>query len=115
MSQMIQKHVDTVRKKLESIDCVKKVYFQPPSSIYLEYPCIIFELANYSSRHADNNIYLDWPRFTVTVISKNPESCIPDKLRYIRGDFIARFDRFFTFDNLNHWVFELTSTKIEDK
>ena len=114
MSQMMKKHVDVVRNELESIDGVKKVYFQPPSSVYLEYPCIIFELSNFSSHHANNNIYLDWPRFTVTVISKDPESCIPEKLKNIRGDFRTRFDRFFTFDNLNHWVYELTSTKLEN-
>ena len=103
-----------VQSKLESIAGVKKVYYQPPSSIKIEYPCIIYNISNYVSNNANNDVYLDWPRYTVTVISKNPESSIPDQIKHIRGDFIASFSRFYTTDNLNHWVFDLVVTKSND-
>lgn len=103
-----------VQNKLESIRGVKKVYFQPPASVHLEYPCIIYSLSNYMTNDANNKLYLDWPRYNVMVISKNPESEIPRIIREFRGDFSASFDRFYTIDNLNHWVFDLVVTKSVD-
>lgn len=104
-----------VQNKLEALNGVRKVYFQPPPNIKLEYPCIIYELSNYVSNEANNALYLDWPRYTVTVISKDPEYDIPRVLRNTKGDFSFSFDRFFTYDNLNHWVFDLTVTKSIEK
>lgn len=80
------------------------VYFQPPESLKLHYPCIIYELSDDSVIHADDDKYLRKKRYTVTVIDKNPDSIIPDeiiKLRY------CNFDRFFISDNLNHFAFTL--------
>ena len=115
MYQTPMKKRMVVQNKLESICGVKKVYFQPPASIHLEYPCIIYSLNNYVSNDANNKMYLDWPRYTVAVISKNPESKIPEIIRNFRGNFSASFDRFYTVDNLNHWVFDLVVTKSIDE
>lgn len=111
----VQKQRLVVQKKLESIKCVKHVYYQPPSSERLEYPCIIYELSNYESFNANNKSYLYWPRYTVTAISSDPESMIPEIIRKFSDGFYTTFSRFFTVDNLNHWVFDMVVTKSIDE
>ena len=109
-----QKQRMVVQDKLETLNNVRKVYYQPPASIKIEYPCVIYTLSNYLSNRANNRLYLDWPRYTVTVIDKNPESEIPDQLKNLTNGFVVTFDRFYTYDNLNHWVFDLVVTKAND-
>lgn len=88
----------------EEILETKNVYFQPPESIKIKYPCIIYHLANEDKLYADNNPYSRTKMYTVTVIDKNPDSLIPDKI----GDLpMSSFDRFFTSNNLNHFVYRL--------
>lgn len=82
----------------------KHVYFQPPETVKLIYPCILYRLSADFPGHADNIKYFGMKRYTVTVIDRNPDSVIPDlvaKLPY------CRFDRFYAADYLNHFVFEL--------
>lgn len=82
----------------------KHVYFQPPETVKLLYPCILYKLSTDLPRHADNIKYFNMKCYTVTVIDRNPDSDIPDlvaKLPY------CRFDRFYAVDYLNHFVFEL--------
>ena len=43
---------------LESIPGVEKVYFQPPESVKLVYPCILYEYSRASHIYADNITYL---------------------------------------------------------
>ena len=89
---------------LKAIPGVREVYFQPPESIKLNYPCIIYNLDRSEAHHADNKKYIHKNRYTITVIDKNPDSVIPGSVTDL--DYCA-FDRFFTSDNLNHYVFTL--------
>lgn len=81
-----------------------KVYFQPPSSIRLEYPCIIYELEDINTSYADSVKYTKIKVYSVTVIDQNPDSDIPNKL--LNLDY-CEFNRYFISDNLNHYVFTL--------
>lgn len=82
----------------------RNVYFQPPTNIRMEYPCIVYELGAIDATYADDKPYSHHRRYTVTVIDKNPDSDIPSKI----GQFpTSRFDRMFTSDNLNHFVYSL--------
>lgn len=80
------------------------VYFQPPPSVQMEYPCIVYsrdyELYNY----ADDITYKRRKRYLVTVIDRNPDSEIPDKIAELP---LCTYDRFYTADNLNHDVYKL--------
>ena len=80
------------------------VYFQPPETIKMKYPCIVYERSSANTRFADNSPYIYKKRYTVTVIDKNPDSDIPDKIAHLP---MCTFDRHFTSDNLNHDVFTL--------
>lgn len=46
-----------LEEKLRGILGNDNVYFQPPSSIKLHYPCIIFELTRTNVARADNTAY----------------------------------------------------------
>lgn len=89
---------------LKNLPGVSKAYFQPPATVKMTYPCIVYELNNMDTQFADDNPYVIRKGYTVTVIDPDPDSKIPDyvsKLKY------CRFDRFFTVDNLNHFIFKL--------
>lgn len=81
------------------------VYFQPPSSIRLVYPCIIYNLSNIQSRKADNFSYNLDNAYEVTYIDKDPDNDF--KTRMMEEFPKCRFNRFFTYDNLNHYVYSL--------
>lgn len=80
------------------------VYFQPPTNIKMSYPSIVYQRDDYSVKYADNNLYDRQARFQVTVIDRDPDSPIPDKIAELP---LCSFDRFFIEDNLNHNVFNL--------
>jgi hypothetical protein len=80
------------------------VYFQPPPSIKMVYPCIVYKRSNVDTKFADNRPYLIEKRYQVTVIASDPDSDIPDKLALLPK---CTFDRHFTADNLNHDVYNL--------
>lgn len=81
------------------------VYFQPPESIKMKYPCIVYSLADIDSRFADNIPYLHKRRYSVTVIDRDPDSSIRDKMTYLKN---CSYERGFTADNLYHYIFNIT-------
>lgn len=85
---------------LHSIDWVAGVYFQPPPSVRMKYPAIVYHLDGEWVRHADDIRYAGKDRYLVTVIDPNPDSEIPQTLVNLLP--YGSFDRFFTSDNLNH-------------
>jgi hypothetical protein len=81
-----------------------QVYFQPPPNVNMVYPCIVykrdFELTNF----ADDKPYLHRKRYQVTVIDRDVDSAIPNKIAELP---LCSYDRFYTTENLNHDVFKL--------
>ena len=80
------------------------VYFQPPETIKMRYPCIVYDISGIPEKFANNGPYKVDRRYSVTVIDRDPDSKIPDdilKLRY------CTFDRHFVSDNLHHFTFTL--------
>jgi len=80
------------------------VYFQPPPSIQLKYPCIVYHREYEQVNHADDIPYKRRKRYMVTVIDRDPDSVIPDKISELP---MCSYDRFYTSDNLNHDVYKL--------
>ena len=80
----------------------RNVYFQPPSTIKMQYPCIVYSRAGMDTTHANNQPYTIRERFEVTVIDPNPASVIPYAISQLP---MTRFNRQYTADNLNHSVF----------
>lgn len=84
---------------LVAIPDVKKVYFQPPPNIVLEYPCIVYNRDNINTEFADNLPYSQTKRYSVTVIDRDPDSEIHLKVAELPR---SSYSRFFTKDGLNH-------------
>ncbi len=80
------------------------VYFQPPEARCMEYPCIVYEREYIESEYAENVPYLHIKRYSVTVIDKDPDSIIPDRIAALP---MCRHDRHFVNDNLHHDVFTI--------
>lgn len=81
-----------------------QVYFQPPPSVQMKYPCIVYHRDYELSAFADDIPYARNKRYLVIVIDRNPDSNIPDKIAELP---MCVFDRFYTADNLNHDAFKL--------
>lgn len=80
------------------------VYHQGPGSASMVYPCIVYKIADIPVRHADNIHYFDQREYELTVIDRNPDSPLREKVAKLP---MCRFVRFFVNDGLNHYVFNL--------
>ena len=87
---------------LEALLGSRNVYYQPPESVQLQYPCIIYELSNMDTQFADNTPHSVMRRYSVTCIDADPDSIIPDMIAQLP---MCIFDRHYTADNLNHNIF----------
>jgi hypothetical protein len=81
-----------------------QVYFQPPPTVKMEYPCIVYRRDYEETSFADDRPYLLRLRYQVTVIDRDPDSGIADKVAALP---LCIYDRFYTSENLNHDVFKL--------
>lgn len=80
------------------------VYFQPPATVKMKYPCIVYQINRPYDERADNNIYVDRLRWSVTLITRNATPPEFDRLRYVQN---CVFDRHYVADNLHHYSFDL--------
>lgn len=80
------------------------VYFQPPESVKMNYPAIVYGLEDIENTHADDRVYLSQKLYWVQLIDKNPDSEFVDMIAHLPT---CRFDRHYTSENLNHWRFLL--------
>lgn len=96
------------RKKLDallrSILGSSNVYFQPPESVKMSYPAIVYSLNGIDPNNADNGVYLLPRSYTVKLIHKDPDNSIIDEIAKLP---MCKFDRHFRADNLNHYVYKL--------
>lgn len=79
-----------------------KVYFQPPSNLTIEFPCIIYERDAANTRFAGNFPYLYKQRYLVTIIDRLPDTDILPKVAALP---LSAFNRHWAVDNLNHDAF----------
>lgn len=83
---------------------VANVYFQPPTNIKLEYPCIIYNRDLADTKFANDKPYTHKLRYAITIIDQNPDSEIPSKVALLP---MSSFNRHYTVDNLNHDVYSV--------
>lgn len=93
-----------LQSKFEDILGSRNVYFQPPSSVRMQYPAIVYSRKDIEGRFANDKIYQKLPCYEAILIDKNPDSEFIDK---ILGLPYCSFDRHYEADNLNHDVFTI--------
>lgn len=96
------------RLELHEILCdilgTRNVYYQPPESIKMQYPAIVYARSNINNTFADNDVYKQSHVYSVTVIDFDPDSEIVSAVSNLPR---CRFDRHYAYNNLNHDVFTL--------
>lgn len=93
-----------LQQKLEDILGNENVYFQPPESMKIDYPAIVYERVEILTPHASNKPYLLGCTYRITLIDKNPISGLLEKLSLIPA---IKHTRHYVADQLNHDVFTL--------
>lgn len=93
-----------LQNMLEEILGSRNVYFQPPASVRLKYPCVIYSLKDMRPNHANNRVYNLFDCYELIYIDSDPDNKIARELAKV---VTCRFDRFYEADNLNHYVYTL--------
>lgn len=94
------------RKQLDARlrEICPNVYFQPPRSYKLKYPCIVFNYNSGDTQFASNFPYIIKRRYQIVAIYKDPDNVIPKEISKIQG---CTFDRDYDSDNLYHTSFNI--------
>ena len=80
------------------------VYFQPPASVKMSYPAIVYGRDDRDTKFADNAPYAGTWRYQVTVIDRDPDTLIPVKVASLP---MSDLSQVFVAENLHHYVFFL--------
>ena len=91
-----------LQAELEELLGSRNVYFQPPSSVRINYPAIVYTRSDIDNTFADDSVYMQSHFYEVTVIDEDPDSKIVDAVSKLPT---CRFSRHFTSENLNHDTF----------
>lgn len=81
------------------------VYFNPPETVKLNYPCFICNLSDIKGLRADDKRYLGYERYTLTYITRD----YADETPYtVLNDFeYSAIERIYSADHLHHYVLTL--------
>lgn len=93
-----------LRKVLRRILENENTYFQPPESVKMSYPAIVYSLSEISNVHADNRVYAQSRKYQLMVIDYDPDSLIVEKVSKLPT---AKFVNSYTKDNLYHTIFTI--------
>lgn len=89
---------------LESVLGSRNVYYQPPASVRMNYPAIVYFRSDIENDFANDLAYIQSLAYEVIVIDEDPDSNIVMRVSQLP---MCRYDRHYTSDNLNHDVFTL--------
>lgn len=82
----------------------RNVYFQPPASVSMKYPAIVYNLNDIENIYSNTKVYGQKISYSVIIIDPNPDS----KIGYeFSKRVLCSFERFYTSNNLNHFVYTL--------
>lgn len=88
-----------LQNKLEELLGSSNVYYQPPASVNMNYPAIVYTKSIIATDKANNATYAKRTRYDITVIDKRPDNPVIDKLLDLP---YCSFNRHYVSDNLNH-------------
>lgn len=100
MSKRLELH-----EKLCELIGSRNVYFQPPESVKISYPCIIYNIGNGDAKHADDTVYRYVNSYDVIFIYKKPNVEIIEQV--LTTIPMCNMTRSYVADNLNHYAFKI--------
>jgi hypothetical protein len=89
---------------LEGVLGSESVYFQPPPTVQMSYPCIVYQLSRIESRRANDELYSAQTAYDVTLIHEDPDTNL---IREILTLPFSSFERHHAPDGLNHYVYRI--------
>lgn len=91
-----------LQELLETTLGSRNVYFQPPESMKIQYPAIVYSRDDIANSFANDNVYRQVYAYQIIVIDKDPDSEIVGRVSKLPT---CKFRRHYKSDNLNHDVF----------
>lgn len=82
----------------------RNVYYNPPASVKMNYPAIVYSLDDFDNRHANNTVYKQKTAYSVSVVDPDPEN---EAVKTLSKRPLCRFSQHYVVDNLNHDTFIL--------
>lgn len=99
------------RTELHEILCdilgSRNVYFEPPESVKLHYPCIVYNFEGLDRIKANNGNYRTMGRYSLTVISTNIGTVIGPVVDRLLELPYSSYGRPFDADGLSHETLDL--------
>ena len=83
----------------------RAVYYQPPESLKMNYPCIRYSGSGFDTLYADNRAYKSIERYEGVFITRDPNSDIPELM--MNQFEMCNFGSRYTANNLYHHPFTL--------
>lgn len=82
----------------------RNVYYQPPASVKMKYPAIVYSRSSIDNSYANNSVYNQMTAYDVIVIDSDPDTPLIEVMSKLP---LCRFVRHYVADNLNHDLFIL--------
>lgn len=105
MASRLKLHEEFIDILESGAETDKRVYYQPPESIRLRYPCIRYSRDGVDTKRANDGPYLSTPRYEGVVIDYDQDSEIPNKL--LERFPMCSLGRVYTSDDLYHFAFTI--------
>ena len=93
-----------LQSKLEELLGGRNVYYQPPGTVMMNYPAIVYSKTRISSKFANDAKYSKMNCYELIVIDRKPDNPVIDKLLDLP---YSSYDRHYESDNLHHDVITL--------
>lgn len=91
---------------LEELLGSRNVYFQPPATLRLSYPCIVYHRDPIQIQRADNMNYKRDVRYNLTYITREADHM--DFIQKVLDIPKTSHNQSYTSDNLYHEIFQIT-------
>lgn len=96
------------REDLDALLCdtikSENVYFQPPESIRIQYPCLVYVLSGFTDTKADDETYNRKKQYSLTYITLDPDDEAIEKIADLK---FCSMGTPYTSDNLHHYPYTI--------
>lgn len=94
-----------LQAELEALLGSSNVYFQPPESLKMKFPAIVFSRTGIEYKRADDDIYTGDTKYSVSIITKDPDFPLVEEFcKHFR---FCRHDRHYESKGYNYDVYIL--------
>jgi len=90
-----------LQRMLEELLGSKNVYYQPPASVTMKYPAIVYSKSSIDDKYANDKSYSRSRSYELIVIAEKPDNDVIDRLLDLP---YCRWVRHYVADRLHHDV-----------